>query len=399
MRFHRERPLRKLILCLAATLLSTQAFAATYEMRVLSKGLVSPLTNPIIAPVAPWSVEFGTPAFRIPTPQSNSTGVFSYSTTTPGTLSVNGDVVSVVGVGSGSITATQAGDSQHNPGSIQISLEVVGAVPTLGPFSNIARTYGSGNFVLAAPTSNSTGSFSYTSSNSAVAQVSGDATVNLLGAGTTTITATQYAAGNYVGASTTAVLTVSKATPELNAWTIPTKITTDSAFTLSGPTSTSNGAFSYTSSNPAVATVSGSTVTLKGIAGSTTITADQASTANFAAAAATTTLTVTTPPLPAGYTSHGGLTWTPKQGANTFSGSAPAFCSNATFMGVTGWRLPTVAELLSFRTSGKLAVGGWTYEWAFSNTSTGTDRRTIVNLDSGLVYDSPAVNSKAVCVR
>lgn len=398
MQLYRERQLRKLILCLAAAFLSTHAFAATYEMRVLSKGLVSPLTNPVIAPVAPWSVEFGTPAFRIPTPQSNSTGAFAYSTTTPGTLAVNGDIVSVVGVGNGSITATQAGDSRHNPGSIQISLEVVGAVPALGPFSNIVRTFGSGNFVLVTPTSNSAGAFSYASSNPAVAETSG-ATVNVLGAGTTTITATQYAAGNYVGASTTALLTVSKATPVLNAWSIPTKITTDSAFTLSGPTSTSDGTFSYTSSNPAVATVSGSTVTLKGIAGSTTITADQVSTANFAAGTATATLTVTTPPLPAGYTLHGGLTWTPKQVANTFSGSAPAFCSGATFMGVTGWRLPTVAELLSFRTSGKLAVGGWTGEWAFSNTSTGTDRRTMVNFDSGLVYDSGAVNSKAVCVR
>jgi hypothetical protein len=70
---------------------------------------------------------------------------------------------------------------------------------------------GDANFDLTAPTSNSTGAFTYTSSNSAVATVSGS-TVTIVGAGSTTITATQASAGNYGAGSVTASLEVIIAT-------------------------------------------------------------------------------------------------------------------------------------------------------------------------------------------
>lgn len=64
-----------------------------------------------------------------------------------------------------------------------------------------------GSFVLTDPTSNSTGSFTYSSSNNAVATVSGN-TVTLVGAGTATITATQSADATYNSGSTSFLLTV-----------------------------------------------------------------------------------------------------------------------------------------------------------------------------------------------
>jgi hypothetical protein len=79
--------------------------------------------------------------------------------------------------------------------------------PSLTGFNAISKTYGDAAFSLTAPTTVSSGAFTYTSSNTAVATISGS-TVTVVGAGTSTITATQAANGNYATASTTATLTV-----------------------------------------------------------------------------------------------------------------------------------------------------------------------------------------------
>jgi surface protein len=80
---------------------------------------------------------------------------------------------------------------------------------------------------------------------------------------------------------------------------IPNKLTTDTPFSLSSLISTvSTGNLSFLSSNQAVATVHASTglVTIVG-EGTTTITVNQEATANHQAASASTTLTITPPPI------------------------------------------------------------------------------------------------------
>jgi len=78
----------------------------------------------------------------------------------------------------------------------------------------------------------------------------------------------------------------------------------DGSFTISPPTSNnSTGAFTYTSSNTAVATISGSTVTLKGI-GVSTIKATQAGDGYYTEASISATLTVTSVDV---VTNHGEL--------------------------------------------------------------------------------------------
>jgi hypothetical protein len=80
----------------------------------------------------------------------------------------------------------------------------------LGTFEGISKTFGDIPFVLTNPTSVSSGNFSYTSSDSKVATISGN-TVTITGAGTATINVTQAAAGVYLSATTSATLTVDKA--------------------------------------------------------------------------------------------------------------------------------------------------------------------------------------------
>lgn len=83
-----------------------------------------------------------------------------------------------------------------------------GATPMISIFNNINKTYFDESFNIVAPTSNSIGAFSYTSSNNAVATIIGS-TVSILGAGTTTIIANQAANGTYTSASINTLLTVS----------------------------------------------------------------------------------------------------------------------------------------------------------------------------------------------
>jgi Domain of unknown function (DUF4347) len=80
--------------------------------------------------------------------------------------------------------------------------------------------------------------------------------------------------------------------PTLGTFTIPTPQTFgNSPFTITQPTSNSPGAFSYTSSNSNVATISSDIATITGV-GSSTITATQSATKNYTSALTTTTLTV-----------------------------------------------------------------------------------------------------------
>ncbi|MFM7710450.1 MAG: hypothetical protein ACKO5C_05995, partial [Ferruginibacter sp.] len=94
--------------------------------------------------------------------------------------------------------------------------------PSISNFSIPAKVLGDAPFVLTAPTSNSTGSFSYSSSNTSVATVSGS-TVTLVGVGTTNITATQAAAGSYGSGTISATLVVTSPPPASAAPTPPTR--------------------------------------------------------------------------------------------------------------------------------------------------------------------------------
>ncbi len=150
--------------------------------------------------------------------------------------------------------------------------------------SLLAKIISDAPFPLTATGGASGNPVTYTSSNAAVATVSGS-TVTIVGAGTSIITASQ--AGNATYNAATDVpqsFTVTKADQVITFNTLPQKNAGDAAFTLSATGGASGNPVTYTSSNAAVATVSGSTVTIVG-AGTSIITASQAGSANYNAAA------------------------------------------------------------------------------------------------------------------
>ncbi|NDB64003.1 MAG: hypothetical protein EB170_09130, partial [Nitrosopumilaceae archaeon] len=180
----------------------------------------------------------------------------------------NGLWVAVSGSGSGNRVMT-------SPDGINWTIRTN---PVNNNWSSVA--YGNGVWVGVA----------YSGSGNRVMTSSGDS-INIIGAGSSIITATQSASGNYASGTVVATLTVNQIAPTIGTLTVTAKDFGTSPFSLTAPTSNSNGAFTYTSSNTTVATISGSTVTIVG-AGTTTITATQASTTNYTLGTVVATLTV-----------------------------------------------------------------------------------------------------------
>jgi hypothetical protein len=96
-----------------------------------------------------------------------------------------------------------------NAGHVRV-YDFVKPQPTLSNFTIPSKTFGDASFALVNPTSNSTGSFSYISSNTSVATISGN-TVTIVGVGITAITSTQAATTNYTSGNISATLIVAKA--------------------------------------------------------------------------------------------------------------------------------------------------------------------------------------------
>jgi glycosidase len=158
------------------------------------------------------------------------------------------------------------------------SFTTVGTPQTISFAPLVERTFGAAPFRLVASASSNL-TVEFASSNPAVATVEGDR-LTIVGAGNTTITAAQ--SGNETTAPAEPVqqvLSVQRAAQSISFDPPGSVKLTDAPFALTASAS-SNLPVSYTSSHPAVATVSGSLATPVGT-GTTTITATQPGDANF----------------------------------------------------------------------------------------------------------------------
>ena len=166
------------------------------------------------------------------------------------------------------------GETNTNPATVTNSLtmftnktQISIVTPTITNFSFPTKTYGDASFSFIDPSSNSTGVFSYTSSDTSIATVSGN-TITIVGAGTTTMTANQdtiYINGVYYTSGTsTTTLVVNKLIPQIGSFVIPNKSLSDLSFSIVNPTKPNNntGTWTYASSDITKATISGNVVTL-----------------------------------------------------------------------------------------------------------------------------------------
>jgi hypothetical protein len=272
-----------------ATITASQATTTNYLAETITSTMTVSQATPTITNFSvPEKVTADAP-FSLVAPTSNSSGAFTYTSSNTSVATINGSMVTIVGKGTSTITASQASTTNYVSGSITATF-IVRPTPVITNFSAITKTFGDVAFSIVAPTTDSDGTFTYTSSNTAVATIAGT-TITIVSAGTSTITASQANTANYGSATITTPLTVNKATPTITNFSEITKTFGNAAFSLVAPTSNSAGSFTYTSSNTAVATIAGSTVTIVGC-GTATITASQATTTNYLAGTTTATMTV-----------------------------------------------------------------------------------------------------------
>ena len=138
----------------------------------------------------------------------------SFSSSNPNVLSVSSSgLVTAQGSGTVTITASQeiSSDNIYTAATFVSRVITVKEILTLSNFTIPAKNFGDAPFTLSAPTTNSGGAFSYTSSDESVATVNyTTGLVTIVGGGTTIITAIQAATNNYTSATITASLVVAR---------------------------------------------------------------------------------------------------------------------------------------------------------------------------------------------
>jgi GH18 family chitinase len=188
------------------------------------------------------------------------------------------------------ISLTGGTAANYNITLVSGTLTVTQGSPTL---TYTGATNGNqGSSIALTATSNSTGAISYTVTNGTGAATLSGSNLNLTQAGTVTLTINVAATQNYAASSITQTITINALVNPTITFGNLTKTYGDPAFTVAA-TSNSSGAITYSiSSGSEFASITaGGQVTIKG-AGSVTIQASQAASANFSAATATATLTI-----------------------------------------------------------------------------------------------------------
>lgn len=243
--------------------------------------------NPIQPALAFASVPdhtWGDASFGI-TAGSVSPGAVTYGVVS-GPAAMAGNQVILTGIGPVVLQATQQATGLYAAATAQVSFNVNAQTPAL-VFAPVAtHTYGDAPFAVSAASASS-GAVTY-SVVSGPATIAGNS-VSINGTGTVTLKAQQAASGNYAAATATTSFTVNAATPVLSFAPIAAHTFGDASFAVSA-SSASAGAITYSvTSGPA--TMVGNQLTLNG-AGTVTLSAQQAATANYTAATATASFTV-----------------------------------------------------------------------------------------------------------
>ena len=220
-------------------------------------------------------------------PTSTSDGSWSYTSLDPSIATISGNTVALRDGGSVQIRATQAVTQRWLAASKTMTLTINAPAPTLGSFSDITLSIDSvAKVQLTLPRSNSTGAWTLTSSDPAIAALEGF-TVVALRTGSATITARQAPAGGFRSATTSMKVTISAVTPTTTTGAFKDfDIELDAGATkvapFISPVSNSPAPWSFTSSDPTVATVSGLNL-IATKPGTITLSASQVATGNFGA--------------------------------------------------------------------------------------------------------------------
>lgn len=255
----------------------THAFRAAFPGNADYRGSESAPANHIVqqAPqtlswTPPTNLTFGDPAVTVTATSSVGLPVTLSSSDTD-VFTVSGNVLTIVGAGSATLTASQAGNTNYSAATSLTQVVTVARQPATVTLGNLAQQYDGTARAATATTTPAGLAVSLTYDGAATVPVN---------AGSYAVVATITDA-NYTG-SASGTLVVSKADQSISFAALAERTVGDAPFALAG-SADSGLTVSYTSSDTTVATVSGNQVTVVG-AGTTSITAGQAGNGNYNAA-------------------------------------------------------------------------------------------------------------------
>ena len=127
-------------------------------------------------------------------PTVNSSLSVTLTSSTTGICSLSGFVLTINAIGTCTLEASQAGDTNHNAAvSVTRSFQITGkARPILGTFNDVTSVFGVPRVSFTAPTSNVSGTLTYSTSNNSVVSLANNETTTLtiVAPGTSVIVAT-----------------------------------------------------------------------------------------------------------------------------------------------------------------------------------------------------------------
>jgi uncharacterized protein YjbI with pentapeptide repeats len=275
-----------------ATITATQPEQSNYATGIIQWTLTVQRALPIIQTFTIPSVPFGTATTTITDPVSESSGQFTYTILEPEIATVEGNVITINRGGTCTVQATQALDGNFLSKMVSTSFTINPVLPNIGIFSIPTSQYLAQPFRIVAPSTDSFGDISYESDNTNIASISDVNLIEIHSAGTCNITLTQAATYNHLPRSVSTVLTVNKIAPQVGTLNLPNdKRFGYIDFALTDPITNSTGAFTFTSSNESVVSISGNMVTINS-AGTSTITATQATDTNYTEFSVSAVLTI-----------------------------------------------------------------------------------------------------------
>ncbi|GHV72249.1 hypothetical protein FACS1894201_00400 [Bacteroidia bacterium] len=244
------------------------------------------ITVPKLAQTITWSQTlagaYGYSPLTLNVTASSGLGITYVSNNTV-VATISGNTLTIVGLGSVTITAQQAGNTDYNAAtSIAKTFTVTKGTQSISWSQTLTGTYGTAPLTLNATASSGLG-ITYESSNTAVVTIS-ENILTIVGLGTTTITAKQVGNSNYYAATDVAKsLTVTSGNQTIN-WSqmLTVAYYGDASITLNA-TASSGLEIVYESDNTDVATISGNTLSIVGV-GTANITAKQVGNTNYNAA-------------------------------------------------------------------------------------------------------------------
>jgi len=218
---------------------------------------------------------YGDQSFRL-NADSDSGLPITYTSNNTSIATIIGNSVTIVGVGTVSITANQVGNSNYNSATLSQNLIVNKADQNITFDELSEKTFGD-IFTLSA--SSSAGlPITYTSLNTSIATIIGNS-VTIVGVGTVSITANQDGNSNYNSATLSQNLIVNKADQNITFNELSAKTFGNQPFTLNA-ISDSGLPITYESLNTSIATIIGNSVTIVG-SGTVSITANQVGNSNY----------------------------------------------------------------------------------------------------------------------